>query len=160
MNKNVEILELSAKLPGYLFILANATDIGETVSLYCQPTQQGFYRSMLELIGLNVELGASISSGTAWSKYIFIICDDTGDLEHIKKVDAEDALLFILLPERISRERLDRLVEQYLHKHYKWIVITEIYNCVHKKTFYTAFSTQSNTLKKLKSKIVKYQLCN
>lgn len=137
MSNNIELLQMSAKLPGYLFVLSKITDIDETICLCCRTEQKGFYQSMLALIGLHVWPKVRAPSENIIPHCALIVCDVIEDLECIRKIDIEDFILVILLPEQMPHDR-DHLLEitrQYLLSSHKWIMISEKVSSVQKKFF-------------------------
>lgn len=54
MFLKIKKIETASKLPGYLFVLAGITDIGDEVFLSCTKERYEFTSSMMNLIGIQV----------------------------------------------------------------------------------------------------------
>lgn len=137
MDNNIELLQMSAKLPGYLFVLSKIADIDETIYLCCRADQKGFYKSMLALIGLNVQPVTLASDRNFILRFALIVCDAIEDLECIREIDIEDITLVILLPEQsfYGRDHLVEITRQYISSRHKWVMISEKVSPVQKKFF-------------------------
>lgn len=150
MNNTIDFMHLSAKVPGYLFILANLTNPGDAIQLNCPGEKRDFISSMLGQIGLNVQSCMYYPEEIAPESYVLSVCED---LQYIKQNKANATTEVLLLPYQLPIQQFKHCAKDILPRHPNQIIIDELQDLTERKTFSVALSKESHFYARLKRKI-------
>lgn len=155
MNNAVDFICLSSKLPGYLFILANLTNPGDAVCLYCSEEKKAFISSMLAQIGLSVQSCICDAGGHSLQPIILHIYEYFQDIKQNKSNDITEILL---LPYQFPIQKFEHCAMTFLDRNPNQIIINELQDLAESKTFTVALSKKSHFYTQLRQKIVHFAL--
>lgn len=155
MNDIIYFIQLSAKLPGYLFILANLTNPSDTIHLNCTEEKRTFISSMLPQIGLSVQPCMQYQEGQTQKQIILSVCEELQDIREIKTCDA---IKILLLPYQTPIQQFEHCAINILSRYPNYIIIDELQDLADSKTFSVALSKESYYYAQLKQRIVRSRL--
>lgn len=150
MNNTIDFMHLSAKIPGYLFILANLTNPGDVIHLNCPEEKRGFISSMLAQIGLRVQSCMHYPEENAQESIILSVYED---LQEIRRNKSNDATEILLLPYQLPIQQFEHCAMGMLPRNPNEIIIDELQDLAESKTFSVALSKESHFYTRLKQKI-------
>lgn len=150
MNNTIDFIHISAKIPGYLFILAKLTDPGDVIFLNCPWEKRGFISSMLALIGLRVQSRMHCPEETRQESIILSVYED---LPEIRQTKSNNATEIVLLPYQLPIQQFEHYAMGVLSQNPYKIIIDEVQDLTDSKTFSIALSKESQFYARLKQKI-------
>lgn len=150
MNNTIDFIHLSAKIPGYLFILAILTDPGDVIFLNCPGEKRGFISSMLAQIGLGVQSCMHNPEENAQESIILSVYED---LQEIRQNKSNDVTEILLLPYQLPIQQFEHYAMDILSRNPNEIIIDEVQDLADSKTFSVALSKESHFYARLKQKI-------
>lgn len=143
-------MHLSAKIPGYLFILANLTNPGDVIQLNCPGEKREFISSMLGKIGLNVQSCVYYPVEIAPESFVLSVYEDMQDIKQNKSIIATEILL---LPYQLPMQQFEHCAMSILPRYPNQIIIDELQDQAERKIFSVALSKESHFYARLKRKI-------
>lgn len=154
MNEKVEQISLCATLPGYLFVLANLSNIGDTLSLSCPDTSVDHYSGMLSFIGLKVAKGQEERQ----PHYKLCVCKNFKDADSFLAKEDSGVIAIFLFLQGVFSESFSNYADKILPGHTNLILVAELSQSVKKKEFCVALSKESDCAACLKAKLLRYRL--
>lgn len=154
MNEKVEQLQLCATLPGYLFVLANLSSIGDTVSLFCPKASVDYYTGMINFIGLKV----ANDQNEERPQYKLCVCANFQDADRFLIAEDSSIIPILLFPPKVVPEDLSSYADRILPYRANIIIVAELSQTVRQKEFYVALSKENRCFSQLKAGFLRYQL--
>lgn len=154
MNEKVEQIRLCATLPGYLFVLANLSNIGDTLSLSCPKTSVDYYTGMLRFIGLEVAKDQKEKQ----TQYKLYVCTNFQDADSFSIEDGSSIITILLFPKGVFPESFSQYACKILPGRTDLILVAELSQTVKRKEFCVALSRESGYFTRLKTKFLRYRL--
>lgn len=154
MNEKVEQLQLTAKLPEYLYVLTNLSNIGDSLALFCPKAFVDHYTGMLRFIGLEV--------AKDWKEkqpqYKLCVCTDFQDVDKFLITGDSDIVSILLFSQNMFSEYFSDYADRLLPYHTNLILVTELFQAIKRKEFCVALSKESNFFSQLKTNLLRYRL--
>lgn len=147
---NIEFLKVSAKLPGYLFVLANLTMPGDSVLL---GTNDEHIQTQMNLIGLEPRSSPDNQFQTA-----HMISKEMQNAGGTWIFELGNTAMVVQFRETISLEQFTSFSNKLIAQHLGAILVEELSNTVEAKSFMVALSRESSFYTSLKKKILRFGL--
>lgn len=151
MNSSIEILYLTAKLPGYLYILANLTNVGDTVGFNCPESQTAYVSAMLAKLGLSAQANSFFQKGQLPKGIVLRVFDRLNASE-----EREDNYISILqFPYQFPLQQFKQCAEDILFRNPDYFIVDELQDLADCKSFAIAFLRGYHNSELLKQKIMR-----
>lgn len=154
MNDTILFFHLSAKLPGYLFILAIITNPGNIIYLDCSEEKRPVISSMLKQIGLNAQSCLNYLDVQIQKPIILSVYEEPYNITQM----GYDAIRIILLPYQYPMKQFEHYAIEILSQYPNHIIINELQDLSDCKTFSVALSKGSSYYDQLNQRIVRPKL--
>lgn len=128
MNSKISQIKITSKLPGYLFVLANITNIDEKIFLSCPKEDYLFTNSMLKEIGIH----AQHFSGT---NIALLILDNLQILNTITYTKNKQICYIVYIENETISAYYKKEMEIFLIQHPQCIIIINTKLTVTNKSF-------------------------
>lgn len=128
MNSKISQIQITSKLPGYLFLLANITNIDDKIFLSCSKEDYLFTNSMLKEIGIHTQP----YSGT---NIALIILDNLQTLNTIPLTKNRQICHIVYIKNETLSEYYENEMELFLIQHPQYIIIVNTKLAVSNKFF-------------------------
>lgn len=146
MNTKISQIQITSKLPGYLFLLANITNINDKIFLSCSNGEYEFFNSILKEIGIQ----AQPFYGNFTDDMGLFILDNIQQLNTIKPAKNEQSCHIIYIKNEIISEHSKEKVKLFLIQHPQYIIILDTELTVSIKRFSVNMNKANQHYEKIK----------
>ena len=147
MHTQIQKIEITAKVPGYLFALTCIKDINEKIFLNCSAKDYKFINSMLNQIGLQ---GDSLEKEPTTERKVLFVLQNLNELNAIALSKDTDICLIIYLTNETYIEDSDKIAIHFLMQYPNCIIVKNIEMTVSQKHFFIYVDSNHKYYTKLK----------
>lgn len=147
MNSKISQVQTTSKLPGYLFLLSNITNINDEILLSCPEEDYEFANSMLNEIGIQ----AQPFSGKFAEDIVLFILDSVQQLKNINPAQYQQLCNIIFIKTETLNEDSEEKIKLFLVQYPQYIIIFNTILTVSNKCFCIYFNNANKYYEKFKN---------